>query len=168
MSRSGYSDDCDGPELALWRGAVASAIKGRRGQALLRETLAALDAMPVKKLIAHELAHDGEYCTLGVVGQVRGIDITKLDPEDREGVAKAFNIAPALAAEIVYENDEAFDGFEWVTVEICGPMRPYYPDYSEHKKTKSVRMSIEDVDGRRWLHMRNWVAKQLKTEAATA
>jgi len=160
MSRSGYSDDCDGSELALWRGAVASAIKGKRGQALLRETLAALEAMPVKKLIAHELAHDGDYCTLGVVGQVRGVDITKLDPEDRDAVANAFDIAPALAAEIVYENDEAFDGFEWVKVEICGPMRPYYPDYSEHQKTKCLQ--IEDVDAHRWLHMRNWVAKQLR------
>jgi hypothetical protein len=38
-----------------WRGAVASAIRGGRGQAFLREMLAAMDAMPVKRLVANEL-----------------------------------------------------------------------------------------------------------------
>jgi hypothetical protein len=41
MSRSGYSDDCDGWALIRWRGAVNSAIKGRRGQQALREIVAA-------------------------------------------------------------------------------------------------------------------------------
>jgi hypothetical protein len=45
MSRSGYSDDCSGRELVLWRGAVASALRGRRGQAFLRELVDALDAV---------------------------------------------------------------------------------------------------------------------------
>ena len=33
MSRSGYTDECDGWELVRWRGAVNSAIRGKRGQA---------------------------------------------------------------------------------------------------------------------------------------
>jgi hypothetical protein len=37
MSRSGYSDDLENWSLIRWRGAVASAIRGRRGQAFLRE-----------------------------------------------------------------------------------------------------------------------------------
>lgn len=44
MSRSGYNDDCDGWALIRWRGAVNSAINGKRGQAFLRELVAALDA----------------------------------------------------------------------------------------------------------------------------
>ena len=55
MSRSGYSEDCDGWALVRWRGAVKSAIRGQRGQAFLRELLAALDAIPDKRLIAEEL-----------------------------------------------------------------------------------------------------------------
>src|SRR5437868_4429286 len=102
MSRSGYSDDCDGWAAIRWRGAVAAATKGARGQALLREMMAALDAMPVKELVAHELEAEGSYCALGVVGKARGLDMAKLDPEDRDQVAEAFGIAPALAAEIVY------------------------------------------------------------------
>ncbi len=35
MSRSGYQDDCEG--LNLYRGTVRRAIRGKRGQAFLRE-----------------------------------------------------------------------------------------------------------------------------------
>jgi len=104
MSRSGYTDDCD--NLAMWRGAVRSATLGTRGQALLRDLLAALDAMPEKALVAGELEADGDYCALGALGKVRGVELSKLDPEDWDTVAAEFNIAPALAREIVYENDE--------------------------------------------------------------
>lgn len=48
MSRSGYSND--GENIAMWRGQVASAIRGKRGQAFLRELVEALDAMPEKRL----------------------------------------------------------------------------------------------------------------------
>ncbi len=50
MSRSGYSDDCD--NLQLWRQAVDRAISGKRGQAVLREMLASLEALPQKRLIS--------------------------------------------------------------------------------------------------------------------
>lgn len=107
MSRSGYSDDCDGPGLYLWRGAVLSAIRGKRGQSLLKEMATALDAMPLKRLIAGELVTEyGDVCVLGAVACHKGIKVDGIDPEDRERVSKTFNIAEAMAAEIVYENDE--------------------------------------------------------------
>lgn len=108
MSRSGYDDDCDGWALIRWRGAVTSAMRGERGQVLLRDLAAALDAMPVKALIADDLViENGSVCALGALGCARGMTeaMQTLDPEDREAVAEAFNIAPALAAEIVAEND---------------------------------------------------------------
>ena len=44
MSRSGYIDDMDDRWAAImWRGAVKSAIKGKRGKAFFKEMLAALD-----------------------------------------------------------------------------------------------------------------------------
>ena len=61
MSRSGYVDDmCDEWALIRYRGAVKSAIRGKRGQAFLREMLAALDAMPEKRLISGALVFDGQ------------------------------------------------------------------------------------------------------------
>ena len=107
MSRSGYSEDVDGWDLIQWRGAVASAIRGRRGQAFLLEMWKALTALAQPRLITHNLVEeDGAVCALGAVGKQRGLDMTTLDPENTEGVAGAFNINEKLAAEIVYMNDE--------------------------------------------------------------
>lgn len=108
MSRSGYSDDCSGWELIRHRGAVASAIRGERGQRFLREMLAALDALPAPRLIAHDLEKDGEFCALGTVGARRGIEMSNIDPYDYDQVAATFGVARALVQEIEYENDESY------------------------------------------------------------
>lgn len=108
MSRSGYSDDYDMNWANIrWRGAVASALRGKRGQAFLREMRDALDAMPEKRLIAHEIVSPTGCCAIGAVALRRGLDVTRLDPEDRKGVAATFGIAEAMAGEIAYMNDEA-------------------------------------------------------------
>jgi len=113
VSRSGYHDDLDPWDLIRWRGAVVSAIRGERGQSFLREMLAALDAIPDKRLIAHELVvKDGVQpdtngcCALGAVALCRNLDVTDVDPEDGETVAHVFGIAKAMAREVLYENDE--------------------------------------------------------------
>jgi len=110
MSRSGYSEVCDWDDNSVWlyRGAVASAIRGRRGQSFLKEMLAALDALPEKKLIAGELESNGAVCAIGSVGKARGVDMSGIDPEDTEKVASTFGIAEALAREIVFTNDDDF------------------------------------------------------------
>lgn len=100
MSRGGYSDECE--HIELYRAAVDRATFGARGQRFLHRLRDALDAMPVKRLITDEIAtRDGEVCALGAVEPV-----TTIDPEDTIAIARHFDIAPALAAEIVYENDE--------------------------------------------------------------
>lgn len=105
--RCGYSEDCENNwELIMWRGAVASAIRGKRGQAFLRELLTALDALPDKRLIAEELQQDGEVCAIGSVGLLRKIDMEALDPEDYTAIAEKFGISEALVREIEYVNDE--------------------------------------------------------------
>ncbi len=137
MSRSGYSDDYDLGQWSFicWRGAVTSAIRGRRGQAFLREMLDAMDALPEPKLIAHELETADSVCAIGTVGRKRGIDMTGLDPEDSSTVAGKFGISDALAREIVYINDEA----------AC-----YYP----HR---------EETPEMRFFRVRKWVIKQFES-----
>lgn len=121
MSRSGYDEDIysdeDRRRADLYRGAVASAIRGRRGQAFLKEMLAAMDAMPVKTLIAGDLESSGQVCAIGSVGRARGIDMKDLDPEDTETVATTFGVSEALAREVVYMNDE---WFEYMKIETPG------------------------------------------------
>lgn len=132
MSRSGYTEDCDDQwALIRWRGAVKSAIRGRRGQAFLKEMLSALDDLPDKRLIEGELEAHGAVCAIGSVGAKRGLDMGKIDPYDRETVAGTFGIPLALAAEIMYENDEG-----------AGYWR-------------------EETPEQRWRRVRNWVAGKI-------
>ncbi len=115
MSRSGYTDDYDEPwSWVMWRGAVASAINGKRGQAFLQEALDALDALPEPILIPNNLAAEGSFCTLGAVGHARGLvmpEAVERDPYDdddnQDAVAHMFAISRALACEIMWVNDDA-------------------------------------------------------------
>lgn len=170
MSRSGYSDDYDEDGTGgLWRGAVERSIRGKRGQAALKELALAMDAMPVKTLAAESLVtEDGQFCTLGVLGQARGLNMDPLDPEDWDSVARAFNIAPAMVREIVYENDENIHSYEWGKVEICGPVRPYFPEWGKHVRTVRVDIPEEQLGKQRWERMRKWVELNLRIDAALA
>jgi hypothetical protein len=105
MSRSGYVEDCD--YVNLYRSTVERAIKGKRGQAFLKELAEAMDAMPEKRLITSELiAESGEVCAIGSVCKARGLDITNVDVYNPDDVAKLVGISKSMAAEIEYFNDE--------------------------------------------------------------
>lgn len=133
MSRSGYDDDLDPLDLGRWRGQVASAIRGKRGQAFLKELLMALDAMPEKRLVQGEFESEGEVCALGCVARARGMDLSTFDPEDAEYVGGDLGIADQLAREIMWLNDESgygradkpekrwADMREWVANQIKKP-----------------------------------------------
>ncbi len=168
MSRSGYNEeDCDNWALIKWRGQVASATRGKRGQALLRELLAALEAMPEKKLYSGSFATaDGEFCTLGVLGAKRGTKMDDLGDAyagcDTDLVGERFGIARQLAAEIMFYNDEAIGDWDWIDVEINGPLRPF------DRRTQSVRVPTVDAASRRWAFMREWVEKHIVPEKVTS
>ncbi len=125
MSRSGYDDyGCESAEeqwqMIRWRGAVNSAIKGNRGQSFLRRALKAIDALEKKELAAHTFESSGSYCLLGAVAKHEGVDLTELNEsydeyygdegEGAESLGLELNIAPAMAREIVYENDDCCSG----------------------------------------------------------
>lgn len=166
MSRSGYTDDNDDPLAhGRWRQAVRRSLEGKRGQATLRELLEALEAMPDKRLYGGSFASpEGEFCTLGVLGAKRGLKMDDLGDEydcETKQVAQRFGIAPAMAAEIMYLNDEHQDfDWKWITVHICGPMRPYHPDWGRHER--EVRVSNPNAASDRWVYMRNWCREQIK------
>jgi hypothetical protein len=132
MSRSGYCEDDDDNTHGLWRGAVASAIRGERGQFFLGELVAALDAMPVKELITGEVVNpEGQVCAIGSVALARGLDVTDLDIHDGNDVGEAFGVAPSLAREIAFQNDDDF------------------------------AMRGNETPAQRWTRMRAWAAAQV-------
>lgn len=174
MSRSGYIDDNEDPLAhGRWRQAVKRSLEGKRGQALLRELLIALDAMPDKRLYPGSFATvDGEFCTLGVLGAKRGAKMDDLGDEydcDTATVGQRFGIAPAMAAEIMYMNDEyAVDEWKWVDVVICGPMPPHhFPPYGPKKHERSVCVHNDNHPRERWEQMRKWVAENLQNPVLT-
>jgi len=109
MSRSNYTEELDQWDLIRWRGAVKSAIRGVRGQRLLRDLIAGFDALPHPRLIANRFREDGEVCALGAAYFHRKI---KLPPDvdswdvDNEATAKDLDVAEALVREVEYLNDE--------------------------------------------------------------
>lgn len=136
MSRSGYDEDCyNSWDLIRWRGAVASALRGKRGQAFLEEMLAAMDAMADKRLIANELEENGEVCAIGAVGRARGLgNMREFDPEDHEAIAALLKIPHALACEIMHEND-----LEWA----------YWSNETPEQRFSRMRAWIESKIKRR-------------------
>lgn len=145
MGRSGYSEDCDPDNNAylLWPSVVKRSIKGRRGQTFLRALAKEMDAMQEKRLISGELvSQEGDCCAMGVVCKARGIDVSNVDYTDREAVAELFDIAPTLAAEIAYLNDDDF-GHE-----------------AAYRAGAIPGLSSETPE-ERWLRMRDWVEKEL-------
>lgn len=132
MSRSGYSEDCE--YLSLYRGTVARATYGKRGQAFFRDLVAALDAMPVKRLVEGSFETQGEVCALGALGRSRGLDMNRLAASNKDELGEVFGIARQLAAETMYENDEGA--------------------YGHYRKAETPEQ--------RWTRVRKWAAGEIK------
>lgn len=118
MSRSGYVETLSMSQLALYRGTVERSIRGKRGQALLRDLRAAMEAMPEgeRRLAACTFESEtGDICPLTCVARRRGIDMSEwanrrdedLDEADRENLGEMLDISPQMAAEVMFMNDEA-------------------------------------------------------------
>ncbi len=141
MARHGYIDDCDFEDNLVhgrWRAQVRSATLGKRGQSFFRALVAALDAMPEKRLIEGELENqEGAVCALGALGKARGVDLSAIDTEDYEALGATFDIAHQLAQEVMYANDEA-----WVP--------------------SGGGVVVHITPEQRWEQVRRWAAKQIR------
>lgn len=114
MSRHGYSDDCE--NVAMWRGVIASATRGKRGQAFFRSLVEALDGMPEKRLVEGALQTAEGDCALGCLARALGVDLASVDggsvdtdewdTEQWDKLGALFDIAPQLAQEVMFMNDE--------------------------------------------------------------
>ena len=126
MSRSGYVDfDCYDDEhmVNLYRGSVERPLRGSRGQKALVDFIAALDAIPEKKLVKDYFRKECGVCSLGALASYRGVDVSDLEPyvDESDGwvgevdsveVGRRLDISKSMASEVMYENDECIFGHE--------------------------------------------------------
>ena len=127
-SRFTDMDGPDGPEeqwaWIRFRGQVASAIRGRRGQATLKQAAEAMERLPRRQLITGELCDGTGVCVVGAViyddfkskglspkaawNKLRGLSrkIGRDAYEIEEYAVKELGFTRALANEVQFENDE--------------------------------------------------------------
>jgi hypothetical protein len=61
----------------------------------------------------------------------------------------------------MYLNDEyAAEEENWVDVELCGPVRPYYPEFG--RLVKSMRVPNPHAAAQRWSYIRRWAVEHLQ------
>lgn len=145
--RISYSDEEDVPgQFALWQANCTRSLKGKKGQAALRELEAALLALPDKRLIAEKLIDsDGEVCALGALAKYKGHALVAAKPEDEDeydeidldGEMEEFGVelgVPRLVAwKIVERNDVVIDGhYDYST----GPRGVWVPATPEERYEK--------------------------------
>ncbi len=137
MGRSGYSDDGDDENnsAALYRANVDRAMAGKRGQRFFRDLVSALDAMPEKRLIHGKLEEkDGAVCALGALRKAKGVALEPLRESDWDALGSAFNVAPMLTQEVMFENDD---------------------DFCDHE---------DETPEERWERMRKWAAAKVRNQ----
>jgi len=112
MSRISYSDEEDFPgQFALYQANCERSLRGREGQAQLRELRAALLALPDKRLI-HGLLEDeeGGVCAIGAYAKHKGLDLSKFDVDyDTDEVGIAGGMPALVAWKVVEMNDLQWD-----------------------------------------------------------
>lgn len=190
MSRQ-WSGDDPMPE-GLWYGALTRAIRGKRGQAALRELRDALDAMPEKRLLRGGLYRVGEVCAIGqwvryrfqraplpIDGFASWADLVAwLDryPDD-DGTAgsasESRELAQALGAPytLAWEIGSTNDGLEYRTNARGGIEWPCAADEPgavragyDGPYVRKIPLTPEE----RWQQMRDWVEKRIAPEGAAA
>lgn len=118
MSRSGFyeMDDWDQESiLAMGRnaGRIASATRGRRGQAFLKTALKALDQMEDKRLAGNTfgVGDDGCMCLMTSIatetghGSVLSVGRDSDDDEICADMAAEFDVSEVLVRDLVWDND---------------------------------------------------------------
>jgi hypothetical protein len=171
--------ECDDIETqrrwALQRANTARQIRSKHGQAFLRELLAAMEALPEKRLIEGAIAKDGAVCSLGALALKRRVDAG----EDRQAVLDE------LASKNVDPESDDFDGdyiWDWAVAALEAPSLIAWEIPSENDDggqkyvatkpqpwtgpggTKYVAVYEEITAEDRYRRMVRWIRSQIKED----
>lgn len=160
--RIGYSDEEDYPgQFGLWQGNCQRSLKGKAGQAALRELEAALLALPDKRLIAHKVIDaEGDVCAIGALAKYKGRNLLtepnvyehgEFDGDDEmEEIGMELGMPRLVAWKVVAKNDIEIDG-RYET--LPGPAR-WYGDQPQ--------VYVPVTPEQRYEKMLAWVRSQLR------
>jgi hypothetical protein len=161
MSRSCYSEDYGDEypgQLDLFRANVQRSIRGKQGQARLRELRDALLSMPVKALYDDLWRSGDQVCALGAWAARFSPSVAVSNDADDHDIATALGDVgwPRLVVlEAVYLNDDR--EFEYVKAE--GPPRWADSTGRCYGYPEDVRMSI--TPERRYTKVLEWATNQI-------
>ena len=165
MSRSGYWEDND-DYLAQgrWRAQVRSANRGKRGQLLLRDMLAALDAMPEKRLVPFELEvsaksdakHAEQWASIGNREPSEYFKyVLKRGPGVREGdVCALGSVGKMRCLDMANLDPEDYDAVA-SAFDVASPL------VREIVYMNDDVSSYGETPEQRWARMRKWVASMI-------
>lgn len=141
MGRTSWTefDGEDSREHALFQGRLSRSLRGKAGQAALRELEAALVAMPEPELYSGVFAQpSGEVCALGALAVAKKVAAgvsraealavcADVDPDLSEEVGEDLGFPRLVAQAVVWENDEANTTVWEVAEGPAHPQRGIYP-----------------------------------------
>lgn len=171
MSRSGYRDDYgdDYPgQLELYRANVARSIRGKAGQARLRELREALLALPEKRLADDLFAPaTGEACALGVWAKRHMPDAEAVqkfdgDDDDTARLLKPFGWPNLVVRDLVYINDCE----SYIYEEHAAPHRN--PRDYNYRSTWPIYRARPETDEERYARVLAWVTEHIAQEPSHA
>jgi len=166
--RIGYSDEEDYPgQFGLWQANCRRSLKGRAGQAALRELEAALLALPEKRLIADKMIDaEGEVCAIGALAKYKGRDLLAephVGPDDEfegdgemEEIGMELGMPRLVAWKVVSKNDIEIDG-HYET--LAGPIKSRWAG-------QPLRQFVPATPEERYSQMLAWVQRQLEPPVA--
>lgn len=164
MSRTEWDDDggdYDYNIYGLQIGWALRALKGKKGQAALKELEAALLALPEKRLIAENFCKEGQVCVLGALALKRRLDVGMsdgvarkdiqqtygLDPDPEEAISRArkdLGLSRMFAIEVMEQNDKTTG--KWIKEE--GRYAPFTPQERYEHVLAWVRMQMKEQSSR--------------------
>ena len=102
-----YNEDEGYPgQFALWEANCRRSIRGRRGQAELKQLEAALRALPQQRLTKDTLVEGDDVCAIGAYARYKGFTLADYDPEDEtDQVGVAAGMPRLVAWSVVAQND---------------------------------------------------------------
>lgn len=171
MSRAGYCDDIEDTLVhGRWRAQVRSATRGKRGQKLLRDLLAALDAMSEKRLVADTLEisavsdekHAQSWVKLfndpAAAGRYREHYVDNRPPAYREGDVCALGALGRVRGLDMTDLDPNEPEGVAAAFDIASPLAREIVYWNDEGG------DYQETPEQRWQRMRDWVARQITSQ----